>query len=580
MECPVCGSTNLEGSTQCVNCGRQLVLASSDAGSEERLSFSCPRCGRALSAPPDWAGQQGACPSCGAEVQAPPATASAGAAVAASPSPPAAQVVVGAPEAVAAAPRRAADAPRRRRWRGVVGGATNVSMALTLVMGVVLTAVALAILHVTDKGYVHKLLTQRGPVPYAIVFITAWAFSILLLKWFRIRRQEKSLAQDWGQTVAPGLAAEASSETVDRTIADIENTDQERGGTLLARRLLLGVERWRSTRNLAEVDEAMRHQADLDADTVDSSYAAVRLFIWCAPILGFIGTVIGIGSAVAGFSGMLREAAKLEEIKAGLSTVTSGLGVAFDTTLVGLAAALLIMLVTTAMQHREESMLAAVTEDSRAWVIGQIQPAEIVTAGASQQGQAALDEAALDRVLSRYLPNIEVWRAAVEAMAKQLHAAVVSTAAHMRQDIGELNRRTTAEMNGVVESFVDGGKKVQALLSQSATELGEKLASQGAEQSDRLQQTAATFAGSLEKHSGDVASHVAALRELSAKAESLNALQQQLVGTLDAWEKTGQLTRTLSGLQQTLERIQPTLDALSRPKVLRLVDADSPERPA
>jgi hypothetical protein len=37
-------------------------------------------------------------------------------------------------------------------------------------------------------------------------------------------------------------------------------------------------------------------QAERDQAVVESSFTMLRVFIWAIPILGFIGTVLGIGA--------------------------------------------------------------------------------------------------------------------------------------------------------------------------------------------------------------------------------------------------------------------------------------------
>ena len=43
----------------------------------------------------------------------------------------------------------------------------------------------------------------------------------------------------------------------------------------------------------------LKSQSEIDATMVDSSYVLIKVFIWAIPILGFIGTVLGISEAVS-----------------------------------------------------------------------------------------------------------------------------------------------------------------------------------------------------------------------------------------------------------------------------------------
>jgi hypothetical protein len=93
---------------------------------------------------------------------------------------------------------------------------------------------------------------------------------------------------------------------------------------------------------------------------VDSSYTIVKVFIWAIPILGFIGTVLGISTAVSSFD--LEAAGSIEVIQKQLGEVTGGLSEAFDTTLISLIFSLCVMFPTSLLQKAEEDILNQVDD--------------------------------------------------------------------------------------------------------------------------------------------------------------------------------------------------------------------------
>ena len=74
-------------------------------------------------------------------------------------------------------------------------------------------------------------------------------------------------------------------------------------------------------------------------------------------MLGFIGTVIGLSTAVGGFGAVVAKGADLEELKQALGGVTGGLAVAFETTLIALVLALAVQLYAKFVQAQEEQFL-------------------------------------------------------------------------------------------------------------------------------------------------------------------------------------------------------------------------------
>jgi hypothetical protein len=96
----------------------------------------------------------------------------------------------------------------------------------------------------------------------------------------------------------------------------------------------------------------MRSLADNDSATLENSYSLIRFITWAIPILGFLGTVLGITEAIAGVT-----PEKLEE---SLSSVTDGLATAFDTTALALALTMVVMFFTFVVDRAEQAVLESV----------------------------------------------------------------------------------------------------------------------------------------------------------------------------------------------------------------------------
>ena len=108
---------------------------------------------------------------------------------------------------------------------------------------------------------------------------------------------------------------------------------------------------------VGDVDEILRSQADNDEGSMETSYAILRGFVWAIPVLGFIGTVQGLAEAIGGFGAVLSQSDDLSHVKDALKGVTGGLSVAFETTLQGLVAALVVQLLMTSLKKSEEEFL-------------------------------------------------------------------------------------------------------------------------------------------------------------------------------------------------------------------------------
>ena len=107
-------------------------------------------------------------------------------------------------------------------------------------------------------------------------------------------------------------------------------------------------------------------QSELDLKKLETSYTPLRVFIWAIPILGFIGTVLGIGEAVAEFASFIDSTSNAtalgDEIRGALAGVTSGLAIAFNTTFLALILVVPVMMLSSFLQKNEEELLIALEE--------------------------------------------------------------------------------------------------------------------------------------------------------------------------------------------------------------------------
>ncbi len=121
-----------------------------------------------------------------------------------------------------------------------------------------------------------------------------------------------------------------------RWIDFIEHINQLPGASsdsFLINRVVRGIEHFRVRKSAAETVTMMESQSAIDANNVAGSYTILKVFIWSLPILGFIGTVMGVSAAVASLASSLSDGGSMEAMKSALQDVFGGLGTAFDTTL-------------------------------------------------------------------------------------------------------------------------------------------------------------------------------------------------------------------------------------------------------
>jgi len=124
------------------------------------------------------------------------------------------------------------------------------------------------------------------------------------------------------------------------------------------------IERQVERRSIQRLDEDLQANADRDADAQHASLAMVRINCWAMPMLGFLGTVIGISDTL----GQMDAQALASGSQDAMNNLTSGLYVAFDTTAVGLVLTMIAMFMQFVVQRAEDSLLNTIDQGTASYL--------------------------------------------------------------------------------------------------------------------------------------------------------------------------------------------------------------------
>ena len=175
-----------------------------------------------------------------------------------------------------------------------------------------------------------------------------WGMLVLAYKFYQIFRERRLLSQDFirlqaGERIIPDDALDRYKEL--KATVDQRPAWRER---LLPECLLASLHRFHATSSINDASVAVRERAELAADHLDSSLGLVRYIAWAIPAIGFIGTVRGIGQSLDNVE---------QAIHGDISPVTRNLGLAFNSTFVGLMLCIVLMYVLHTVQERQESFI-------------------------------------------------------------------------------------------------------------------------------------------------------------------------------------------------------------------------------
>lgn len=188
-------------------------------------------------------------------------------------------------------------------------------------------------------------IVMRDYEQEACFVLMLWAIAIMGLKARQALDERKMLEGSFlsvsdGTSILPEDAREFS-----RPIQALP--DKERS-LLIPRALLTALQRFGSTKNVADVSTSVKEVCDTESDRLDSELAMVRYIAWAIPSIGFIGTVRGIGEAL----GQAHRA-----VEGDIAGVTVSLGVAFNSTFIALVISIVIMFFTHQLQLLQERLV-------------------------------------------------------------------------------------------------------------------------------------------------------------------------------------------------------------------------------
>jgi biopolymer transport protein ExbB/TolQ len=113
------------------------------------------------------------------------------------------------------------------------------------------------------------------------------------------------------------------------------------------------IRRFKNTRNVQHAADAIASSIESLSVQLESGNNMIRYIIWAIPSIGFVGTVRGIGQALA----------QADKALAGdISGMTSALGVAFNSTLVALFISLVLMYFMHLLNSRQDAMVIRTQE--------------------------------------------------------------------------------------------------------------------------------------------------------------------------------------------------------------------------
>ena len=199
------------------------------------------------------------------------------------------------------------------------------TMVIAFVMSVTISTYLLLVMHyfrLHHQGwvlYANKFL-DRGIIPPITVLLFFWGLLMLINKFWVLWRERRFL-----------------------------NSGHKHGNSVLMQAYYQNLQDQGEASPQIYLDLVWRKSAEF--------YIVPRYINWAIPILGFIGTVLGISLAAEGIQNIIGKQQGLTQLSSDLSQAITPLGIAFDTTLIALSLSVVLTLVQTLLQRWEDNLL-------------------------------------------------------------------------------------------------------------------------------------------------------------------------------------------------------------------------------
>lgn len=367
--------------------------------------------------------------------------------------------------------------PVRHGWQE--SDHANVNALHAFLIGLVLSTVWLACMYIPPiRASFGAIFVDRGWVDFAETWFFFWGMAIIYLKFQKIKHQERSLLLN---LFPSNISEVVDSSTVGSFIDNIYDMPASMRDSIIVNRIRKALELFEARNSKSETEAILNSSSAVDANRATGSYALTKVFLWAIPILGFIGTVQGLAQAVASLN---IDASDPAALKAAIGNLTGGLGVAFDTTLLGLILSMFMSFPLALVQKKDEDtltlmdvfctekLLPKLNEES-----GQPDPSADTTLAQAENLPEMVNS--LSKAHSTFLENLNQATLAVRQLLHDNQKAATELHSTMAQAFSASNNQLVETQKAITRSYTTATdqltKSATQLISQTEGELNSSL---------------------------------------------------------------------------------------------------------
>ena len=279
------------------------------------------------------------------------------------------------------------------------------------------------------------------------------------------------------------------------------------------------------------LEEELKYLADVDFDRQQRRYSLVRIVIWATPMLGFLGTVLGISAALGGI-----QVGPDNDFQGMLNSLRGSLYVAFDTTALALALSMLLMFFVFFVERFEVQLLETVRQRVQNELLPYLKNNEF--ADPQSRVVEKIGRSVLASTHNLVKQQTEQWKQSMQSADTMWRSTVQSIGDQIEKNLSESLRLANVELADSIsraidradESMMKRWEQWQVLLSENARQLNES-------QNQLVELTEL-------------------MKQFIDQQDNAQAAQQLLNRNLDALAATSNLESTLKNLSETMSELK------------------------
>ncbi len=396
------------------------------------------------------------------------------------------------------------------------------------------------------------------PLEYAIAGLFFWGFAILALRLLKLTTEKSALQAE--DLRGADLTRTPDAEQMAGRLEDhLQTLPRGWRQTYLVRRIWDVCGYVRGRRSAEGLEEHLKYLSDQSYDRAHESYGLVRTINWAVPIIGFLGTVVGITLAIANVTP--------DQLSTSLGAVTAGLAVAFDTTALSLSLTLVMVFAYFIVERAEQQILARVEDFgcrqlaclfpvSQTGSTGNLADVQQQAAGQLMEKteavitlQTELWQQSLESLRNRWTETLADQQDKLESALTEGMAATFSNHAQQLSEIRDGFAAAFQQISQHVQQQISAG---QAKQNQHMAELVEVLSIQTSGWQNQLAETTTVMKEQVQ----ELQSQKEMLLKVVAGEENLVRLQGRLTENLEA-------VRTAEAFEETLHSLSAAVHLLS-----------------